>query len=50
MTREIWIAISLMRVALDLFDRAGESDAAVRLQHAIDTATRAPVPGRVNRE
>ncbi len=47
MVRTIEIAVSLMRMALALLDRAGEDDAAIRLQHAIDIATRQPVPGRV---
>ncbi len=39
------VAISLMRMALALLDRADESLAAARLQHALDTLElRAPGP------
>ena len=36
------VAVSLMRLALPLLDRAGDTLAAARLQHAIDTALRSP--------
>ena len=36
------VAVSLMRLALPLLDRAGETLVAARLQHAIDTALRTP--------
>lgn len=39
------VAASLMRLALPLLDRAGESAAAARLQHAIDDTERAPTIG-----
>lgn len=39
---ELKAAISLMRMALALLDKAGASTAAARLQHAIDTATGEP--------
>ena len=32
------VAVSLMRLALPLLDRSGDTLAAARLQHAIDTA------------
>ncbi|WOF43280.1 hypothetical protein KNJ79_19595 [Sphingopyxis indica] len=38
-------AVALMREALDLLDRAGRSEAAIYLQHAIDTVERRPVMG-----
>lgn len=37
-------AVSLMRMALALLDRAGDLQGAARLQHAIDTVLRTP-PG-----
>lgn len=37
--RSIDTAVSLMRMALALLDRAGEGVAALHLQHAIDVAT-----------
>lgn len=38
------VALKLMRLALPLLDRAGETLAAARLQHAIDTALESPIP------
>lgn len=43
MTGPVETAVALMRMALALLDKAGEAGAAVRLQHAIDIATRAPM-------
>ena len=43
------VAVSLMRLALPLLDRAGDTLAAARLQHAIDTALDTP-PMRENDE
>lgn len=37
------VALSLMRMALALLDRCGESTGAARLQHAIDTVERRPI-------
>jgi len=37
MGKTVDTALALMRMALALLDRAGEGDAAVRLQHAIDS-------------
>jgi hypothetical protein len=36
MTKPMETAVALMRMALALLDRAGETEAAARLQHAID--------------
>lgn len=36
------VAVSLMRLALPLLDRSGDTLAAARLQHAIDTAVGTP--------
>lgn len=44
MDQPIDVAIALMRMALALLDQLGETDAAIRLQHAIDIATRTPIP------
>lgn len=41
-SRELKTAVSLMRMALALLDKGGESVAAARLQHAISSATREP--------
>ena len=41
---ELTTAVSLMRMALALLDRADAPLAAARLQHAIDIATDAPIP------
>ena len=38
--RELDVAVSLMRMALALLDRVGDTLTAARLQHAIDTAER----------
>lgn len=40
------VAISLMRLALPLLDQAGDTLAAARLQHAIDTALDTPPMGK----
>lgn len=41
---DISTAVSLMRMALALFDQAGNTRAAAHLQHAIDVAIDAPIP------
>ena len=41
-TQTIKVAVSLMRIALALLDRAQEGVAAVHLQHALDLATNQP--------
>ncbi|PZU06004.1 hypothetical protein [Sphingomonas sp.] len=40
-------AVSLMRMALGLLDKAGKTTAAAYLQHAIDVAIDAPIPRTV---
>ena len=39
-TRELRVALALMRLALPLLNRAGETLTAARLQHAIDATER----------
>ncbi len=47
MEQESVAAVSLMRMALALLDRAAETEAACQLQQAIDIATHAQIPSTI---